>query len=95
MKLKGSKLKVGGPVKVKDKVYLVLHITDERILCRQFYFTKSGRFRFYQDYNFPVFICTPGKKEDEELINQQKIQAIMQRKPYSAIRDTCFQNLIR
>ncbi len=95
MKLKSSKLKVGGAVKVKGKIYLVLDISDERIMCRRFYFTKSGRFRFYQDYNFPLFICTPGNREDDELINHQRIQAIIQRKPHSAIRDTCFENLIR
>jgi hypothetical protein len=88
------KFTVGGAVKVRGKTYLVLDVMPERLLCRQFQFTKGGRFKHYQDYNFPIFACTPGQIRDEELINEQRIQAILQRKPYSPIRETCFSSLI-
>ncbi len=90
-----KKISVGDAVKVKDKVYLVLDIQYNRVFCRQFKFTKQGKFRYYQDYNFPLTACYPVNRRDQQLINQQRIKASIQRKPYSAIRSNYVQHLIR
>ena len=89
-----AKFKTGGAVKVRGKTYLILNVTSERILCRQFQFTKKGRFKHYQDYNFPISACTLGNIRDEKLIHEQRMQAILQRTTYSAVRDSCFRSLI-
>lgn len=95
MKNSQIKFKIGNAIKVKGKIYLVLDITANRIICRKFEFTKAGRFKYYQDYNFPIVACNLANRQEEKLINEQKMQAILQRSTYSAIRETCCEYLIR
>lgn len=88
------KPKIGEAIKVKDKLYLVLEIQQNRIFCREFKFTKQGQFQYYQDYNFPLTICNKPNRKDREIIDRQRIKASFEQKPYSAIRSSYLKNLV-
>ncbi len=85
---------IGEAVKVKNKLYLVLDVKQNRLFCREFQFTKQGQFKDYQDYNFPLSLCNPTNKRDKKIINEQRIKASMQQQSYSAIRSNHLQNLV-
>lgn len=89
------KINIGDVVKVKGKLYLVYDITDGRILGRLFRFTKTGRFQYYQDYNFPINICQLANLKEKQIIYEERKQASIQRKPYSPISTNYIHHLIR
>jgi hypothetical protein len=89
------KINIGGVVKVKGKLYLVFNVTDSRIFCRLFRFTKTGRFQYYQDYNFPINICQLANLKERQIIYEERRQASIQRKPYSSISANYIHHLIR
>ena len=90
-----GKINIGDVVKVKGKLYLVFDVRDSRIFCRLFRFTKTGRFQYYQDYNFPINICQLGNIKERQIIYEERRQASIQRKPYSPISANYIHHLIR
>lgn len=86
---------VGDAVKVKNKLYVVLDIQQNRIFCREFQFNKTGQFKDYQDYNFPINACKKVNKKDAQWINQQRVKASIQRKPYATMRSNYVEHLVR
>jgi len=95
MKEKETKINIGDVVKVKGKLYLVFNIRDNRIFCRQYRFTKQGRFQYYQDYNFALNMCKLANLKEKHIINEQRKQASIQRKPFSPIASNYIHHLIR
>ncbi|NCO75985.1 MAG: hypothetical protein GW795_05650 [Cyanobacteria bacterium] len=89
------KINIGDTVKVKGKLYLVFDIKINRIFCRQFRFTKKGRFQYYQDYNFPLNICQLANLKEKQIIYEERKQASIQRKPFSPIATKYINHLIR
>jgi hypothetical protein len=85
----------GDAIKVKGEVYLVFDIKENQIFCRKYRFTKTGRFQYYQDYTFAFNRCQLANQKEKQIINEQRIQASLQRKPYSPIADNYVQHLIR
>jgi hypothetical protein len=90
-----KKVDVGDVVKVKNKLYLVFGIRDNRAFCRLFRFTKTGGFQCYEDYNFPVNICQLSSTKEQQIIYEKRRQASIQRKPYSPILANYIHHLIR
>ena len=95
MKEKNIQINIGDAIKVKGKVYFVFDIKENYILCRQYRFTNTGRFQYYQDYSFALNRCQLANQKEKQMINEQRIQASIQRKPYSPIADNYVQHLIR
>lgn len=89
------KINIGDAITVKGKLYLVFDIRNNRIFCRHFRFTKKGRFQYYQDYNFAMNICKLADRKQKQIINEQRIQATIQRKPFSPISANYIHHLIR
>ncbi len=95
MKEKNTKISIGDAIKVKGKIYLVFDIKEGQIFCRRYRFTKTGRFQSYQDHTFAFNRCQLANQKEKQMINEQRIQASLQRKPYSPIADNYVQHLIR
>ena len=90
-----KKIKIGDTVKVRGKLYLVFDIKNNRIFCRHFRFNKKGNFQYYQDYNFPMNICKLANLKERQTVNEQRIQASIQRKPLSPISSNYINHLVR
>ncbi|MGI0481334.1 hypothetical protein ACN4EE_11145 [Geminocystis sp. CENA526] len=90
-----TKINIGDAITVKGKLYLVFDIKNNRIFCRHFRFTKKGRFQYYQDYNFALNMCKLANRKERQIINEQRIQATIQRKPFSPISDNYTRHLVR
>lgn len=90
-----KKINIGDVVKVKNRLYLVFDIKNNRIFCRHFRFTKKGRFQYYQDYNFAMSLCKLANMKERQIIHQQRIEASIQRKPFSPINNNYFNHLVR
>lgn len=90
-----KKINIGDAITVKGKLYLVFDIRNSRIFCRHFRFTKTGRFQYYQDYNFAINICKLADRKQRQIINEQRIQATIQRKTFSPISANYINHLIR
>ena len=95
MKEKKTSINIGDAIKVKGKLYLVFDIKASQIFCRQYRFSKTGRFQYYQDHTFAFNCCQLANQKEKQIINEQRIQASLQRKPYSPIADNYVQHLIR
>ncbi|BAQ65277.1 hypothetical protein [Geminocystis sp. NIES-3709] len=89
------KINIGDVVKVKGRLYLVFDIRNNRIFCRHFRFTKKGHFQHYQDYNFAQNLCRLANVKERQIINEQRIQASIQRKPFSPISTNYINHLVR
>ena len=92
---KNTNINIGDAIKVKGNVYLVFDIKDNHIFARRYQFSKTGRFQSYQDYSFAFHRCQLANQKEKQTINQQRIQASLQRNPYSAIADNYCKHLIR
>ena len=96
MKSNTTKLiNVGDAVKIKDKIYLVFEIRENHLFCRHYLFTKTGRFQSYQDCSFPIDECQLANEKEKQNINEDRIRATLQRRPYSPIADNYVRHLIR
>ena len=95
MKETNLQIQIGDAIKVKGKIYLVYDIKENYIFCRQYRFSKTGRFQYYQDYSFAFNRCQLANQQEKQAINEQRIQASLQRKPYSPIADNYVRHLIR
>lgn len=95
MKDNNKQINIGDAVKVKGKLYLVWDIKENHIFGRQFRFTKTGRFQYYQDRIFSANICQLANQKEKQIINEQRKQASLQRKPYSPIADNYSRHLVR
>ncbi len=95
MKPTTVKINIGDAIKVKREIYLVVDIKENHSFCRRYIFNKKGRFQYYQDYTFPLHSCYLANPTERQIIDQQRIQASLQRKPYSPIADNYVKHLIR
>ena len=92
-----NSIHIGDAIKVKGKTktYLVFDIRAENVFCRHYLFTKAGRFQSYQDHTFPVDQCQLANQKEKQNINEDRVRAILQRRPYSPIADNYIRHLIR
>ena len=95
MNKKQTKIQIGDAIKVKGEIYLVYDIRDNYTFCRRYRFNKQGRFQYYQDYSFSLNQCQLANPQEKQMINEQRIQASLQRKPYSPIADNYVSHLVR
>ena len=90
-----QQINIGDAIKVKGKIYFVFDVRKNYLLCRQYLFSKTGRFQRYQDHSFALSKCQLANPQEKQTINEQRIQASIQRKPYSPIADNFEKHLIR
>lgn len=88
-------IKVGDAIKVNSKLYLVWDVRENNIFARQFYFSKAGRFQYYQDRVFSVSVCELANEREKQIVNHQRIQASLQRKSQSPLVDCYERHLVR
>ena len=95
MKETNKQIQAGDAIKVKGKIYLVYDINENYLFCRQYKFSTTGRFQYYQDHCFALPRCQLANQQEKQRINEQRIQASLQRKTYSPIADNYVRHLIR
>ena len=88
-------INIGDAIKVQGKTYLVFDIREKHLFCRRYLFSKAGRFQSYQDYSFALDQCQLANEKERQTINEDRIRATLQRKPYSPIADNYDKHLIR
>ena len=95
MKEKNRQIEIGDAIKINNQIYLVFDVRETHVFGRRYQFNKAGRFQYYQDHSFPFNLCQLANQKEKQTVNEQRIQASLQRKPFSPIADNYVKHLIR